>query len=72
MKDARLHSVMKNANALKYAFTGSEYKVDISGQIDVQTLNGLPEQIFIIRTDFLILPKYEISSSRPKLAFLLK
>ena len=52
--DVRLHSEAKNEKILllHLAF----------GKIDFWILNGLSEQIFMARTDFLILetPKYEL------------
>ena len=42
-------------NTQKHAITGSEDEVDIFVKIDMLTLNGWSEQIFLVRTEFLIL-----------------
>ena len=39
----------------KHAITGSGDEVDIFVKIDMLTLNGWSEQIFLVRTEFLIL-----------------
>ena len=48
---------------LNYAILSSRAKVYSFKQIDVQTLNGQSEQIYIVKTDFLILQGLKLSFS---------